>query len=153
MKHILAAVDFSVLSEAVVRQTTEFARAFGAEVTLLHVAAPDPSFVGYGVGPKSVRAARAGELKRERTDLQRMADSLQSEGISARALLYAGSTVETLIEEAARIPADLMIVGSHARGPIARALIGSVSHGVVQRARCPVLVVPQPLVVKEAPGR
>ena len=50
MKEILAAVDFSDYSDAVVSRAASLALAFGANVTLLHVAAPDPDFVGYGIG-------------------------------------------------------------------------------------------------------
>lgn len=39
---------------------------------------------------------------------------------------------------------DLIVIGSHGAGVIERVLLGSVSHHVVDHARCPVLVVPGP---------
>jgi nucleotide-binding universal stress UspA family protein len=39
--------------------------------------------------------------------------------------------------------ADLLVVGRHGRGAVARLLMGSTSHDVVRHARCPVAVVPQ----------
>jgi nucleotide-binding universal stress UspA family protein len=41
---------------------------------------------------------------------------------------------------AEEIGADLIIVGSHDRGPVGRLLIGSVSEAVLRGAHCPVLV-------------
>lgn len=38
-------------------------------------------------------------------------------------------------------PADLIVIGSHGRGGVKRALLGSVAEGVMRHAPCPVLVV------------
>ena len=43
---------------------------------------------------------------------------------------------------------DLLVLGSHRRGPLGRALLGSVSDAVVRAAACPVLVVPSVVVAK-----
>ena len=142
MKQILVAVDFSEHSEAVVQEAAELARGTGAGLTLLHVAAPDPEFVGLGAGPQTVRDSRAHTLDLERRELQRMAESLTKGGLSARALLFAGATVEKILSEAERIAADLIVVGSHGRGPLGNAFIGSVSRGVLHGSACPVVVVP-----------
>jgi universal stress protein A len=37
---------------------------------------------------------------------------------------------------------DLIVLGSHGRGPLSHLFLGSVADGVLQRARCPVLIVP-----------
>ena len=50
-----------------------------------------------------------------------------------------GGAAQTLVEVAEG--ADLLVVGSHGRGVIARTLLGSVSDYVVRHAPCPVLVV------------
>lgn len=50
-----------------------------------------------------------------------------------------GAVVPTLVEASER--ADVLVMGSRGRGGIAGMLLGSVSHGVLQRARCPVVVV------------
>ena len=38
--------------------------------------------------------------------------------------------------------ADLLVVGTHQRGPVGRLLFGSVSTSVLEHATCPVAVVP-----------
>jgi nucleotide-binding universal stress UspA family protein len=49
---------------------------------------------------------------------------------------------EALVHESDR--AGLLVVGSSGRGPVERALVGSVSRYCVEHARCPVVVVPRP---------
>jgi nucleotide-binding universal stress UspA family protein len=142
MKRIIAAVDFSPVSNAVVVQAVAIARAFEAELYLVHVAAPDPDFVGFEAGPRSVRETRAGELRKEHRDLQQWASDLRDQGLEAEALLVQGPTVETLTERAAHLRADLVVLGSHGHGAVYRALMGSVSEGVLREGICPVLVIP-----------
>lgn len=144
MDKIVAAIDFSPASAAVVAQAAALARLGSATVVLVHAAAPDPEFVGYDVGPQYRRDARADTLRRERQALKDHAENLREEGIDAMALLVEGLTVETILSVAEDQNADLIVVGSHGLGAVARAFLGSVSSGVVHRSKIPVLVVPMP---------
>lgn len=142
MKKILAAIDFSDVTGNVVEQAAALAQAFSAELTLVHVAAPDPDFVGYEAGPDTVRDARASELRGEHRQLQETGEALRERGLAARALLIQGPTIEKILEETKRIGAEVIVIGSHGHGALHRALLGSVSEGVVRGATCPVHVVP-----------
>jgi nucleotide-binding universal stress UspA family protein len=51
-----------------------------------------------------------------------------------------GPPVAVILELAAEVGADLVIVGSHGRGAMGRFLLGSVSEGVLHGSRCPVMV-------------
>ena len=70
MKKILAAVEFSDLTGRVVDQSSALARVFGAELVVVHVAPPEPEFVGYDAGPQSVRDAAARHYREESRQLQ-----------------------------------------------------------------------------------
>ncbi len=142
MRRLLAAIDFSPISARVVDQAASLAAAFSAELTILHVAAPDPDFVGYAAGPQTVRDARARELRAEHRKLQEVAETLRDREIATRALLIQGPTAEQILAEAKRLEAGMIVVGSHGHGSLYRALLGSVSEDVVRAAVCPVLVVP-----------
>ena len=50
--------------------------------------------------------------------------------------------METILEEAAKLNADLIILGSHGHGGLLRALLGSVCEGVLRKSILPVLIVP-----------
>jgi nucleotide-binding universal stress UspA family protein len=142
MRSILVPIDFSGVTDRVVAQASAMATAFSGAVCLLHVAAPDPAFVGWEPGPDVVRHQRATSLREEHRKLQDLAESLRQRGIEAQALLVQGPTVETILERAAKSEADLIVMGSHGHGALYRALLGSISEGVIRSATCPVLIIP-----------
>ncbi len=142
VRKIVAAIDFSPISARVVDHAASLAAALAAELTILHVAAPDPDFVGYSAGPQTVRDARARELRAEHRKLQEVAETLRDRGIATRALLIQGPTAQQILAETKRLGAGMIVVGSHGHGRLYRALVGSVTENVVRAAVCPVLVVP-----------
>lgn len=142
MRSILVPIDFSTVTDSVVDQATRMATAFSSKVCLLHVAAPAPAFVGWEPGPDVVRHQRATDLRDEHRKLQEMAETLRKRGVETQALLVQGPTVETILERAGKVEADLIVMGSHGHGALYRALLGSISEGVIRAATCPVLIVP-----------
>lgn len=139
---ILVAVDFSEGTERVMEVARDFAARTASHVYVLHVAEPEPDFVGYDTGPDVVREQVAAEYHREHRQVQALADQLRSEDIGATALLIQGSIVETVIAESDRLNADMIVVGSHGHGAVFDLLVGSISEGLVRKSRRPVLVVP-----------
>ncbi len=142
MQRILVATDLTPASAAVVEQATTLAARTGADLRLIHVARPDPDFVGYDAGPPSVREDVADELRDEHRHLEQLVDRLATRGVRASYHLTRGVTADAILAEAQRIDADLVVLGTHARGPLLEALLGSVSHDVLRSAHRPVLIVP-----------
>lgn len=142
VRNILSAVDFSPVTQPVLDASASLAKAFDAKIWVVHVAAPEPKFVGFDVGPDSVREQLAEELREEHRQVQGLAGGLRERGLAATGLLIEGPTLETLLEEAGRLEADVIVLGSHGHGALYRAIVGSFSEEVLRRARCPVLVVP-----------
>ena len=140
--NIIAAVDFSPVTGAVLDALEQFAASIAARVWLVHVVAPDPAFVGYETGPGGVRNQVAAEHRKHHQDLQHLAERLRTAGIETTALLLQGPTVETIISEADRLPASLIVLGSHGHGRVYDVLVGSVSEGIVRASKVPVLLVP-----------
>lgn len=142
MKNILAAIDFSDVTPKVIAKAAEMAQSFACKLWLIHIAAPDPDFVGYGTGPQCERDWRAKILREEHRYIQDQALQLDQSGIDVTPLLIQGATVATIIEESSRLDADLIVIGSHGHGSVYKTLVGSVSEGVIRKADCPVLIVP-----------
>lgn len=141
---ILAAVDFSAVTEQVLGTLTQMAAALPTQVWLIYVAPPDPAFVGYGTGPDVVRDQVAVELHASHQKLQQLAERLRSKGVETTALQLQGPTVATVIAEAEKMAAALIVLGSHGHGAVYNMLVGSVAEGIVRESKVPVLLVPPP---------
>jgi nucleotide-binding universal stress UspA family protein len=141
--NILAAVDFSAFTDPILASLEQIATAAPeARIWLLHVAEPDPSFVGYDAGPDVVRDQVAAEYRQERQQLQACAERLRPRAREVSALVVQGAIAETILAEATRIDARLIVMGSHGYGTLADLIVGGVSKVVLRKARCPVLVIP-----------
>jgi nucleotide-binding universal stress UspA family protein len=139
---ILVPVDFSAISERVCRVAAEAAKARGTKIWLIHVAEPEPEFVGYEPGPDVVRDQVASELRNEHRQLQELADRTAALGVEVTPLLIQGSTVETILEQADHHAVEMIVMATHGRGLMYQMLVGSVSEGVLHRTKVPILLVP-----------
>ena len=142
MKNILTAIDFSDMAERVVKAAAQLAQDKNSHLWLIHVAAPDPSFVGYEAGPDHVRDNRAKTLHREHRTLQESAQWLRDAGLEVTPLLVQGPTAETLLDQARRHEADVIVVGSHGHSALHDLVAGNVTQAILRQTTCPVLVVP-----------
>jgi nucleotide-binding universal stress UspA family protein len=138
----LVALDFSPKSAHVADFAKKIAVALPGEVWILHVADPEPDFMGYDAGPQVERDLVAGELRQDHRDLQSLAAQWRSEGLACTALLVQGRTSDTILTEATRLAIDLIVIGSHSGGAMRRLFAGSTSGGVLSKSHVPVLVVP-----------
>lgn len=139
---LLVGIDLSQATETVVEKAAGLARALSAKIWLLHVADPEPDFVGFDASPAYDRDVRSRTFHAEHSRLQAIANKLRLDGLDATALLVQGPTAATILQEAVKLAADMVIVGSHGRGAIHRLLVGSVSEEVLRKAGCPVLIIP-----------
>lgn len=142
MKNILVGIDFDDNSEILINKTVELAEKFNSKIWLVHVAAPEPDFVGYEVGPQYIRDSRAKELKEEHKKLFVWADQLVKKGFEAEGLLVQGATNEELLEKSKELAIDLIIAGYHDRSFLYNAFFGSTSSEIIKSSEIPVLIVP-----------
>ena len=113
LKNIPIAIDFNDAVGDLLGYAEGIAEKFGFKVWVLHVATPNPDFVGYEAGPQYIRDFKAEELREEHRNLQMYCDTFLSDAVEKEALLIQGSTVEAVLEEAQKLKSDLLIVGTH----------------------------------------
>ena len=132
VKRILIPLDLSPLGEAKLPVAEAQARAFGAELILLHVLPPEAVDRSGAVSPEEARA---------RTYLDTVAARMRADGLTAHGLVRIGPAASTIVDAARESKADLIVLGSSVRAGLPRAFLGSVADEVVRQAPCPVLLV------------
>ena len=139
---LLAALDFSPATPAVLREARAWALRLHAQLWLIHVAEPDPDFIGYKAGPDTVRDAMARKFHREHQQLETASQGLRGAGVDTTALLLQGPTADTILKEADRLGVDAILMGTRARGALREFIAGSVCKQVLHGATLPVLLIP-----------
>jgi nucleotide-binding universal stress UspA family protein len=86
------------------------------DLWLLHVAEPDPEFVGWDAGPDSIRQSVADHYRDEHTALRTVAERLRDDGYRCTPLLVQGRFAETILDQAERLSEDLIFMGTHGKG-------------------------------------
>ncbi len=142
MKNILVAVDFREGTEKVLNFAKQFGQIYLAKVWIIHVAAPEPDFVGYEVGPQYISDMREIELKEEHKQLKKYADDLSFTGVAAESIMLEGGTVEMLSAEIEKLHVELLIVGHHKHGVFHKAFFGRTDVSLIEHVNIPTLVVP-----------
>jgi nucleotide-binding universal stress UspA family protein len=131
--------DGSPESRLALSSAAGLAEAMGAELRVISaLARPAPAH------PMFAFTSYHEHLEQLRADSRsRLVDVL--DGLSLRPgmepLVVEGEPAEVLTEHAAEL--GLLVVGSRGYGPLRRVLLGSVSDALLERAACPVMIVPR----------
>lgn len=136
-KRVLVAVDLTSDSDQVLQRAVDIAERNGAALQLIHVI-------------EIVSFAYGGDVPMDLTSLQEQIDKHARERIKSKAaalnypvedsVIATGNTEEEIHQHAARVGADLIVIGSHGRHGLAL-LLGSTSNGVLHGAKCDILAV------------
>lgn len=140
MKTIVLGTDGSTGAKLATREAIELARETGwplRVVAVWTVATWELSAGGPMMAPDFAAVAK----ERAQAALDDAVRQAEDAGVGTIPYLRHGEPAEQLCEVADLLGDPLIVVGSHGRGAIGRAMLGSVSTKLVHSARCPVLVV------------
>ncbi len=141
-KHILLPVDGSSTSLMAVEKAKGLAQAFGSAVTLIYVIDPY-AFSGVGTdfayGQAQYLDAASAEAKSALDDATR---ALEAARITVTSSIVENHAVyRGILETAASVGADLVVMGSHGRRGLDKLILGSVAAQVLAHAHLPILIV------------
>jgi universal stress protein A len=141
LKRILVPTDFSDSARHALTYGISFAREYEAELLLLHVVETVP--VGYAsdlfpVPMAEVFQEMSGYAKAE---LAKVAEEARGKGVTVRETVVQGKPSAEIARVAADEKVDMIVLGTHGKGMLDKAIFGSTTERVVRRAPCPVLTV------------
>ena len=140
-RRLVVATDFSTGSQAGIGAVEAVSGKGPLAVDLVHVLEP----IAYLI-PTAPMWLEHEHARREdaRAQLERFSAALEKRvaGIRVRMHLVGGPPAAEICRLAEKVRADLVIVGSHGRTGLSRAMIGSVAENVARHAARPVLIVP-----------
>jgi len=136
---LLCPVDFSEPSRAALETALTLARWYESDVFVPHVvliALPPAPMAAES--PFTLTAAQQDETGRH---LQAFVDACVPGDVPVKTSVLIGSPVTEILRQAAALPADLIVLGTHGRSGFEHLLMGSVAERVLRKAACPVLTI------------
>jgi nucleotide-binding universal stress UspA family protein len=141
---ILIPTDFSELAAVALEYGADLALGYSAPVVLVHAYASPVLAVPEGVVMRTAPDL-ARLLAHLRAELDKTAARLRELGVTTvETRLAEGSAWHEVVGIAKAEGCDLVVMGTHGRGGLSHALLGSVAEKVVRTAPCPVLTVRMP---------
>lgn len=140
---ILVATDFSEHAERAMVLAMDIARGLGATVTVVHAyeipvySVPDATLI-----PPPIYAT--GIANAAQTCLDTAVERFSDKGVEVTGLLREGPAAREIATSADELDVGMIVIGTHGRSGIARAILGSVAERVMRTAHRPVLAVPPP---------
>lgn len=141
-KHILVPVDGSSTAGQAIGKAMAIAEAFKSAVTVVYVIDPY-AFTGVGTdfayGQAEYLSAAAAEAEEA---IKAAKQAFEARGISVTGSVVEGHSIyRGILDAAASVNADLVVMGSHGRRGLERLVLGSVTAQVLSHAHVSVLVV------------
>jgi nucleotide-binding universal stress UspA family protein len=143
-QRIVVPTDFSSCAEQAWTLAQRLASAFGSELVLTHVLVETPLWSESPFNMEQVQDVYASARTWGTEMLERWAAQARGKGLAVRTVLRTGLPHEEVVAVASDEGADLVVIGTHGRGGLNRALLGSVADRVVRLAPCPVLTIREP---------
>lgn len=130
-KKILVPIDGSSHSTQALQEATKIAKMTGGTITLLNVQRNQPlTSPPKQSNTETVQSIVLAEGRR----------LVEAEGVFADTLMLVGNVVDQIVNTAKEGNYDLIVIGARGLSRFEEILLGSVSHGVVEKAPCPVIV-------------
>jgi len=144
MKTIIAPVDFSKSTDSVIAAAVSLASSMDGRVVLLHVVQPLIIASDYGLTMDNFQDTILSSEKHTALRLVELSETLRARGVkNVETAQISGPARTGIVEQAKKFEADYIVMGSHGHTAFYDLVIGSTTQYVIQRAHCPVVIVPR----------
>lgn len=142
LKHVLVPTDFSETSDVALKYGKAFAAAFGATLHVVHII-EEPygqpwAVEAYGF---SLAALQDEWIKEAKGRMEKILTDEERTSLKAVTTTVLGHPVMEIQRYAKDNNIDLIVMGTHGRGPLGHVVMGSVAERLVRKSPCPVLTV------------
>ncbi len=140
LDRILVPTDFSPCAEEAIKYAIEFAQSFSAEIHLLHSYPTNPG----GISPyvSEIETDIISTYRKNAAErLDKIALKVTAAGIEVMQHLEEEFPSQAIAFVAKKLPADLIIMGTHGTTGLKHVMLGSVAERTIRIAPCPVLTV------------
>ncbi|HET9490280.1 MAG TPA: universal stress protein [Methylomirabilota bacterium] len=142
IRRILHPSDFSRASRAAFERAVALAKSARGQLTILHVMVPFVPMIGDGyVSPQVLDDVTRRQRAYADKEMTKLVAKARQAGVRATGLILEGMPAERIVRAAKSRRADMIVMGTHGRGALAKFFLGSVAGRVVATASCPVLTV------------
>jgi nucleotide-binding universal stress UspA family protein len=139
-KRIVVPTDFSETAQTAVDLGAELAVYYNAMLDLVNaVDATVYAYAGYPFASLTKELLTSAEEALQQVKLPEAAS-----GVTVNRYIVSGNPAAEVVAHAKRNDGDLIVIGTHGHGAVARFILGSVADRVLHEATCPVIVTKQP---------
>ena len=156
-KKILVPLDGSKSSKKALELAVSLARRFSGGLVLFHAeelvyyGAPVPDYMGWS---SSLTGETMKALHERGNKVLEEAKTVAAKEVpSVETRLVIGSPAAAICAAAEKESCDLIVMGSRGLSDVKGMFLGSVSHAVLQRSKCPVLLIKESSAVEDAPEK
>jgi nucleotide-binding universal stress UspA family protein len=140
IRRIVHPTDFSPASGAAFRKAVALAKENRATFLIVHVLPTLPMVADAYMAASAYEEMLSAHRRQAETSMDRVVKRARAAGVRATGrVLEFGPVSETIVRFAKRQRADLIVMGTHGHGVLAKILLGSVAERVISRAPCPVM--------------
>jgi nucleotide-binding universal stress UspA family protein len=145
IKKILVPIDFSDYSKNALKYAKDFAKVFNAQISVIYVIEPLVYPSDFSLGQVAIPTVEYDLQDKAKEELENLVKEEFGDSENTPIIIKAGKPFVEIIETAAEIDADLIIIATHGHTGVEHLLFGSTAEKVVRKAPCPVLSLRDPI--------
>ena len=148
MKKVLIALDYGISAQKIAEKGFELAKSMNAKVTLLHVvadetyyssmdSAPFMGFYGYDFFNIDNNESL---IESSKNFLEKVKSRLKDDDIEI--IAEKGDFPTVILETATKLHTNIIVLGSHSKNWLEKAVMGSVTESVLAKTKIPMFIIP-----------